>query len=165
MRTLFLFLLLAAATPARAQAPSDGPPRTDMATPTPAAAVTASWYEAFSTLATLATSLDEYASTPADQQDDARQSLALSAAFAAGGITETTRFSVSLGEPEASRAAAGVLLQEGLGLSYALSRVANEATVGREDGRTPDWHAHAATIREMTAQIRVTLATLGIDPN
>lgn len=170
MRTLALLLLLAAAMPARAQAGGNRAAtaadtvRGTASFPTPRDAVAGSWSEALSTLESLAASLDAYPDTPADQQDDARNSLAVTAAMSTGGLVETSRFTDAITGAEAPREANSALFQQGYVLAYYLAGVTHEATAGTDDGSASDWHVHAATIRDMTGQIHATLATLGIDP-
>lgn len=178
LRLAALLLLALAALPAAAQAgyptladtldtyavPTLADTLGTYAVPTPLAAVTGSWYEAFSELEVIARALDEYPTTPADQQEDARIGLALSSASRAGALIESVRFTITFASPEAAREANVAVFQQGYTLAYHLGRVMFEATEGPDDGSAPDWHALAATLREMTAQMRVSLAAIGVTP-
>lgn len=183
LRLSALLLLATAALPATAQI--DGTPRPaasdtvrsvpgdppDAAAdtsayrvPTPLAAVTSSWSEAFSELEGIARTLDEYPAEPVGQQEEARIGLALLSASRAGALIESIRFTITFASPEAAQEANVAVFQQGYALAYHLGRIMFEATEGPEDGSEPDWHALAATTREMSAQMRVSLAAIGVTP-
>lgn len=167
LRLAALLLLALAARPAAAQAVSppfaDSPGRNYVSS-TPADAVVAAWSEALSTLDGLAQSLDAYPETPAEQQAEARRSIALTAASTAGGIVEATRFAVAIAGVEATREASVAVFQNGLALAYVVGGIASEASGDTDDGAEPGWHAHAALIRQQVGQTRAALAGIGVTP-